>query len=619
MSDDQRIEKVLLVGFEENTITTFKQMFPEITFEHLPGNSHLIQLHVAMNLTKMAAYDVVILGPMPELYITKNIGTTELLASTFNSYFTDDFIESDKCKLMAIIAPNHNEHEMNLSRDLKSFPKFLSDSEWKLAGTLAFKSIFALPPVLKPPEDKPEDKDYLYAYLGLKPWYNNNPLSWLETDVPGNELIFNTYRSKHNFSLAPVIPYNCKAPSAVRISGTLAKANKGSSPPEKALKKEIILCPHMTGTEIIDTFAPLFYRFSTTVANDTVDPLKKLWTEKMKSNFPIKGNSPELKYALHKLYNALQAPKGHVLIFGETGSGKELFAEVLGRLSGNNAAYPSVDCSIFNTEQLAWSELFGYEKGSFTGADEKGKDGIIGGDSNVVFLDEVQSMPRSALNMLMRFMETGKYRRLGGNEKSARDTRIIAATNLYEFLNDDTNIRSGLLSRFRFILIVPPLRYRRDDISDIAKHFAAQAVSELNLPKHSNDAIEEKLEGKIAEWKTEHWINSNVRGLKNAVWHFILGLKNNEEISTETIVSRKRKYISDEKLLDVLNNSSDSKALKQEITRIIGYDKVEDGEGYLNKRGLTTRISRIQDIPRRKECQKLLKTKFSNYDLAGRS
>ena len=413
--------------------------------------------------------------------------------------------------------------------------------------------------------------------------------------------------------------YNCKAPSALRLAGILATASNGSTSvipstgvTDKPLKNEIVICPYMDQNEIIDAFAPLFFRFSGTGSGKAVDSLKECWAKEKKCKFPIIGSTPALNYSLEQLNNILQAKEGHVLIFGETGSGKELFAELLGELSAGSSAYSKVDCSIFSTEQLAWAELFGYEKGAFTGADDKGKDGVFGGNPKAVLLDEIQSMPKVALNMLMRFMETGKYRKLGGVERSARDTRIIAATNLHEFLNNNINIRSGLLSRFRHILIVPPLRYRSDDIPDIAAHFAGKVIDDMELSQYRN-IIMSKLKEKASDWQQEYWINSNVRGLKNAVWHFILRFKNSGEIKQAAKSPRKKIYVSDGTLCDLLHNANSSQELKQKISDIIGYDKMKDRRGYLSKRGLTTRISRIKSSSIRKDCQNLLK-KFTDYD-----
>ena len=192
-------------------------MFPEISFDHFPGDIHLVQFYTEFEQMTLSVYDVVILGPMPELYIPKKLperapvgpNRNNSLTTTFQTYFLNALLKSETGKLIAIIAPDHEKYKDHLSKDISDFPLFLNDTERKLAGTLAFKSIFSQPQTLKPPKIVYENS--FASFLGLKPWYDKNPLSWLESDLPDKKCIFYNYRKKHKFSL----PHN-----AIQLQGS---------------------------------------------------------------------------------------------------------------------------------------------------------------------------------------------------------------------------------------------------------------------------------------------------------------------------------------------------------------------------------------------------------------
>lgn len=175
-----------------------------------------------------------------------------------------------------------------------------------------------------------------------------------------------------------------------------------------------------------------------------------------------------------------------VMITGESGTGKELFAQSIHRESARKP-YPfvRVNCAAIPRE-LFESELFGYEKGAFSGADPKGKAGKFElAHMGTIFLDEVGDMPMEMQPKLLRVLELKEFERVGGNRLISSDFRLIAATNLdLEKAMANGSFRRDLYYRLNGIpLHIAPLRSRRDDIGCLAEHFLQRIVADRSRPK----------------------------------------------------------------------------------------------------------------------------------------
>lgn len=201
-----------------------------------------------------------------------------------------------------------------------------------------------------------------------------------------------------------------------------------------------------------------------------------------------------------------------VLLVGERGTGKELAANRLHFLSKRwEKPLVTLNCASISAT-LIESELFGYEKGAFTGASQQRKGKFEAADGGTLFLDEIGNIPLAVQEKILRVVEYGVFDRVGGKGQVGVDVRIIGATNadLRQMVAEKTFL-PDLLDRLSFeVLVLPPLRYRKEDILLLAKHFAARMSYELDckIPTFSQAVVEALL--------SYNW-PGNIRELKNVI------------------------------------------------------------------------------------------------------
>ncbi len=209
----------------------------------------------------------------------------------------------------------------------------------------------------------------------------------------------------------------------------------------------------------------------------------------------------------------------NVLVFGETGTGKELLARAVHRRSGRAGRFVAVNCSSL-PEALIESELFGYERGAFTGA-ARAHEGIFrSADGGTVFLDEIGDMPLAAQQSLLRVLEARTVRPVGGTDEVEIDVRVVAAThvNLEEAVLEN-RFREDLFYRLDVIrLTIPPLRDRPEDVLFLFAHFARRFGKQygVDAPKPDTKALEEL---------TAYAWPGNVRELENFAERAVLRRK----------------------------------------------------------------------------------------------
>ncbi len=225
------------------------------------------------------------------------------------------------------------------------------------------------------------------------------------------------------------------------------------------------------------------------------------------------------------------ASETRVCILGETGTGKELVARTLHERSPRaGAPFVALNCAAVPAE-LIESELFGHEKGSFTGASGRHTGKFEQAEGGTIFLDEIGDMPLAMQAKLLRVLEEGEIERIGSDKPTRVDVRVIVATHRnLEALVKEGKFRQDLFHRvYVFPVFLPPLRERRDDIPALVEHFAEQTCTQNNWKPviFSAEAMR--------ELQARSWAG-NVRELRNAVERLIL-LSTEGEVSGETVLS----------------------------------------------------------------------------------
>lgn len=230
----------------------------------------------------------------------------------------------------------------------------------------------------------------------------------------------------------------------------------------------------------------------------------------------IIGQSPEIKQ-LREQIRIVAPTNGWVLITGENGTGKELVAQAIHRLSQRSSKpFVEVNCAAI-PEELIESELFGHEKGAFTGALTKRRGKFDLANEGTIFLDEIADMSLKTQAKILRILQEQKFERVGGSELIFVDVRVIAATNrdLKEEIQKG-RFREDLYYRLNVIpLTVPPLRERKSDIPILVDHFIREFCIEYHkeLKRMSPEAL---------ELLTQYNWPGNVRELKNVVERMVI-------------------------------------------------------------------------------------------------
>ncbi|MGA3265909.1 MAG: sigma-54 dependent transcriptional regulator [Verrucomicrobiota bacterium] len=242
----------------------------------------------------------------------------------------------------------------------------------------------------------------------------------------------------------------------------------------------------------------------------------------------IVGDSPAMR-DLRQLIQTVAPTDARVLILGESGTGKELVAGALHGLSQRRAMnYIRINCAAI-PETLLESELFGHEKGSFTGALKQKAGRVEEADGGTIFLDEIADMSKSLQAKLLRFLEDGTFTRVGGTEELRVNVRLLAATNrdIVQAIAD-ANFREDLYHRLNVVqLRLTPLRERGDDVRLLAEHFLKMFRTVLNRNVRGfTAAAQTRLQA--------HTWPGNVRELRNVVERALI-LETSHEIQASSL------------------------------------------------------------------------------------
>jgi two-component system C4-dicarboxylate transport response regulator DctD len=230
------------------------------------------------------------------------------------------------------------------------------------------------------------------------------------------------------------------------------------------------------------------------------------------------GNAPAMR-ELRRMILAVASQPADVLVYGETGTGKELVARCLHEF-GERAGHPyvAINCGAI-PETIAESELFGHEAGAFTGAAKRQVGKIEHASQGTLFLDEIESLPLALQVKLLRVLQERYIERLGSTQPLPVDVRVIAAAKAdLKELSDSGRFRSDLYYRLNLIVLhIPPLRERREDIPLLFEHFLLDAASRYRRDVPPVPAAH------LQALMRHDW-PGNVRELRNAADRYVLGL-----------------------------------------------------------------------------------------------
>jgi len=271
--------------------------------------------------------------------------------------------------------------------------------------------------------------------------------------------------------------------------------------------------------------------FMETVRDRLVVVPKPPKADKLKCFGLLYGSSPAM-LTVYDLIERVAQTDATVLIVGESGSGKELVANTIHRKSARaKQPFVAVNCGAIPAT-LIEAELFGYEKGAFTGAAKTHRGYLERAGGGTLFLDEITEMPTEMQVRLLRVLETGTFSRVGGDQELRAEVRIIAATNRDPATAvADNYLREDLMYRLAvFPINLPPLRARGDDIDMLARHFLAA----LNADAETSKAFSPE---SLSMLRAHPW-PGNVRELKNCVQRAFIMSDDEVELQGLTPVTR---------------------------------------------------------------------------------
>jgi len=242
------------------------------------------------------------------------------------------------------------------------------------------------------------------------------------------------------------------------------------------------------------------------------------------------GSSPKMNHTISMMEKVSKVPIS-TLITGESGTGKELFAQNIHDISGRLGSFVPINCASIPGELLE-SELFGHEKGAFTGAHKRKIGKVEQADGGTLFLDEIGDMPLSLQAKMLRFLQEKKIERVGSSGCISVDVRIVSAThrNIKEMINDGS-FREDLFFRLaEMTLFIPPLRDRENDVIKIANFLLSKYKKDFNV---SSSKFAKSFSDEALISMLNHDWPGNVRELQNCIKTAIVQCSSHEISSSD--------------------------------------------------------------------------------------
>lgn len=302
----------------------------------------------------------------------------------------------------------------------------------------------------------------------------------------------------------------------------------------------------------------------------------------------IPGESAAIKDAV-ALAKKVAPTDTNVLLLGETGTGKEVFAQAIHQ-AGNRKGkiFVALNCSTFSKDILE-SELFGHKQGAFTGAIKDQKGLIEEANGGTLFLDEIGEMPLELQAKLLRILETNEFIKIGDTKPTRSDFRLVAATNKdLQKESDEQRFRSDLFYRLNvFQIKLPALRERVKDIEALAKHFVQQYSAKINKPALKMDA------GFLQRLEQYKW-PGNIRELKNIIERTVI--LSDGEILTPALLPFDMLQNSNTSPGETMSAFSMASMEKLQILKVLNYTRGNKAEtARLLEIGVTTLYRKLEE------------------------
>lgn len=302
----------------------------------------------------------------------------------------------------------------------------------------------------------------------------------------------------------------------------------------------------------------------------------KFLKDKIDHDYELTGQS-KLITELKEMIQIIAPTNAWILIMGENGTGKELVARSIHRLSKrSDMPFVEVNCAAI-PEELIESELFGHEKGSFTGATAKKRGKFDLANGGTLFLDEVADMSLKAQAKILRILQEKKFERVGGTKIIETDVRVLAATNKdLEMEMEDGRFRQDLYYRLHVIpLVVPPLRERKEDIPYLLEPFIREFSQKEGIP------VKQFTDDALAVFMEHDW-PGNVRELKNIIERLVIMIPSEMITADDIPPFIKKDEQADEQ--DTLISVTDSfRQAKEEFEKHFIVQKLHENEWNVSK------------------------------------
>ena len=311
----------------------------------------------------------------------------------------------------------------------------------------------------------------------------------------------------------------------------------------------------------------------------------KLLKGKFEHDYELTGHSKSIT-ELKEMIQIIAPTNAWILIMGENGTGKELVARSIHRLSKrSHMPFIEVNCAAI-PEELIESELFGHEKGSFTGATQKKRGKFDLANGGTLFLDEVADMSLKAQAKILRILQEKKFERVGGTKYIETDVRVLAATNKdLEKEMEEGRFRQDLYYRLHVIpLVVPPLRDRKEDIPYLVEPFLKEFSQKEGTP------IKEITDGALKNFMEHDW-PGNVRELKNIIERLVIMTPSNAIKEDDISPLVKKNGTEEEYEADMLQTDTFREA-KEEFEKHFIIQKLKENEWNISKTAKAIGIER---------------------------